>query len=436
MSKVWLIIQREYWTRVRKKSFIVTTLLAPLGFAAFFIVMIFLAKGSDTERKIAVIDEEGFFTNRFEDTRNIHFKFSDEGLELLKETYVAEGYDGILYIPKLVNISSPRGIQYLSESQLGIGAKQHIEAQISKVIRNKKIDDAGLDKKTLDQIDQVDIQLETITLGEEGEKTVNTEVAMGLGYMMGFAIYMVLLIYGTMVMRGVVEEKTNKIVEVMVSSVKPFQLMLGKIIGVGAVGLTQFVLWGILGGGLLVLLSFIFQDEIQAMEQMNSQAQMYGPGQDPEEMAMQMAEMYQGLKSLPLTAIFLQFVYYFFGGYLLYGALFAAIGSASNEEGDGQSLNFIVSIPIIISIVIMTSVVQEPNSSLAIWSSIFPFTSPVVMPARLAFEPTWWERALSMLMLIGGFLFTTWLAGRIYRTGILLYGKKVTLKDIAKWVKG
>lgn len=436
MNKVWLIIQREYLTRVRKKSFIITTLLAPLGFAAFFIIMIFLAKGSDTERKIAVVDEEGFFTNRFEDTRNIHFKFSDEGVDLLKETYIAEGYDGILYIPKLVNISSPRGIQYLSESQLGIGAKQHIESQLKKVIRNKKIDDAGLDKKTLDQIDEVDIQLETITLGEEGEKTVNTEVAMGLGYMMGFAIYMVLLIYGTMVMRGVVEEKTNKIVEVMVSSVKPFQLMLGKIIGVGAVGLTQFVLWGILGGGLLVLLSFIFQDEIQAMEQMNSQTQMYGPGQDPEEMAMQMAEMYQGLKSLPLTQIFLQFIYYFFGGYLLYGALFAAIGSASNEEGDGQSLNFIVSIPIIISIVIMTSVVQEPNSSLAVWSSIFPFTSPVVMPARLAFEPVWWQRALSMLALIGGFLFTTWLAGRIYRTGILLYGKKVTLKDIAKWVKG
>lgn len=437
MNKVLLIIQREYLTRVKKKSFIITTLLAPLGFAAFFMVTIFLAQNNQSDKKIIVVDDSGIFKNNFADTDYLHFKFLDGNLDSLEKTYVTDGYDGILYIPEIKNLSTPRGIEYRSEDHLGVASKGHIEKQMTRVIRKKKIELAQVDPKILKEIDDIDLQLTTVTLGEEGNKKVSAEIAMALGYIMGFAIYMVLLVYGTMVMKGVVEEKTNKIVEVIISSVKPFQLMLGKIIGVGAVGLTQFALWGILIVIIQFAMTLLFADQIQELAklQQSGGTEMYG-GQDPEEMALFISELIEGTKNINFTAIFFQFVFFFFGGYMLYGALFAAIGSAAGEEGEGQSMNFIVSIPIIISIVIMTSVVQDPNSSLAVWSSIFPFTAPVVMPARLAFEPPVWQLILSMVFLILGFLFTTWLAGRIYRVGILLHGKKVTLKDLAMWVKG
>ena len=437
MKKVFLIIQREYWTRVRKKSFIITTLLAPLGFAAFFVVMILLAQNSESEKRIAVIDESGIFKNNISDTRNLHFKFVDDELAALELTYRAQQFDGILYIPQLKNLSSPRGIQYRSEDHLGISSLAHVQEELSDAIIKRKIEAASLDPKMLEDLQEVDMQLETITLGEEGEKTVDSKIAMGLGYIMGFAIYMILLVYGTMVMKGVVEEKSNKIVEVIVSSVKPFQLMLGKIIGVGAVGLTQFVLWGILIVVIQFVLAFAFSDQLQQLAEFQaSQGQAMSAGQSPEEMQVFIADLIEGTKNINFTAIFFQFLFFFFGGYMLYGALFAAIGAAAGEEGEGQSLNFIVSIPIIISIVIMTAVVQEPNSTLAVWSSIFPFTSPVVMPSRLAYEPPIWQIITSMLCLVGGFLFTTWLAGRIYRVGILMSGKKVSFKDLAMWVKG
>lgn len=437
MKKVLLIIQREYLTRVRKWSFIITTLLAPLGFAGLFMVMIFLAQNTETEKRIAVIDESGIFKNNLADTKNLHFKFVKDSLASLELTYKAQEFDGILYIPEIKNLSTPRGIQYRSEDHLGIASLAYVKEELADAIRKRKIEDVSLDPKMLDQLREVDMQLETITLGEEGEKTVDSKIAMGMGYIMGFAIYMILLVYGTMVMKGVVEEKSNKIVEVIVSSVKPFQLMLGKIIGVGAVGLTQFVLWGILIVVIQFALAFAFNDQLQQLAEFQAnQGQALSAGQSPEEMQIMIAELIEGTKNINFTAIFFQFIFFFFGGYLLYGALFAAIGAAAGEEGEGQSLNFIVSIPIIISIVIMTSVVQEPNSSLAIWSSIFPFTSPVVMPSRLAFEPPVWQLLLSMVMLILGFLFTTWLAGRIYRVGILMHGKKVSIKDLAKWVKG
>ncbi len=437
MNKVLLIIQREYITRVRKKSFIITTLLAPLGFAAFFMVTIFLAQNNQSDKKIAVIDDSGIFKGNFADTDYLHFKFVDDSLQLLEKSYVSDGYDGILYIPEIKNLSAPRGIEYRSEDHLGVASKSHVEKQLQRVIRKKKIALAEIDPNVLEEIDDIDLSVTTVTLGEEGEKKVSAEIAMALGYIMGFAIYMVLLVYGTMVMKGVAEEKTNKIVEVIISSVKPFQLMLGKIVGVGAVGITQFALWGILIVIIQFVLTLAFADQLQELSQLqqSGQAEMYG-GQDPEEMALFVSELIESAKNINFTAIFIQFVFFFFGGYMLYGALFAAIGSAAGDDGENQSMNFIVSIPIIISIVIMTSVVQDPNSSLAVWSSIFPFTAPVVMPARLAFEPPLWQILASMFFLILGFLFTTWLAGRIYRVGILLHGKKVTMKDLAMWVKG
>lgn len=434
MKKVWLIIEREYITRVRKKSFIITTLLAPLGFAAFFGIVIFLAKYQQTDRRIAVVDKSGMFEHQLQDRSNIHFFFETMPFDTLQYAYKALEYDGILYIPDKVNLTNPRGITYYSDAQLGIVAEQHIEKQIVKVIKKKKIEEEHLDEKTLDRIDNIDLEVTYDIRDENGEKTVDSAVAAAMGYLMGFAIYTILLVYGTMVMKSVAEEKTNKIVEVVISSVKPFQLMLGKIIGVGAVGITQFILWGILISIVYASFGFMFHDQLQNLQSMSS-----GPGmsaEQQEEVVGQILTAWDAFQQLPLLSIFLQFVFYFFGGYMLYGALFAALGSATGDEGENQSLSVIVSIPIIISIIIMTTVVQDPNSTLAKFSSIFPFSSPIVMPARLAFQPAIWERLLSMALLVVGFLFTTWLAGRIYRVGILLYGKKVSLKDLAKWVRG
>lgn len=429
MKKILLIVQREYITRVRKTSFIITTLLAPVGFALFFLAVIFLADYGESKKRIAVIDESGYFKNKFADDQSLYFLFVDTPLAYMELNYQALNYDGIIYIPQLKNLSNPRGIQYRSDKQLGIKPKQYIEGQLKKVLRNEKIEQASINKDVLKELEDVKVNLTSIIYGEQGEKTGNTAVATVLGYMMGFIIYMVLFVYGTMVMKGVMEEKTSRIVEVIASSVRPFQLMLGKVIGIGAVGLTQFILWAVLILITNLILGIVFSSSIAEMSQFASNPEL-APSADQVQIAMAM----ENIDQIDFKAIFLYFIFYFLGGYLLYGSLFAAIGSATNDEGDVQSFTFFVSLPIIVSIFIMMSVVQEPDSALAVWSSIIPFTSPIVMPARIPFEPDTWQIVLSMISLIAGFLFTSWLAAKIYRTGILMYGKKVTVKELARWV--
>lgn len=432
MKKVWIIIEREYLTRVKKKSFLITTILAPVGFALFFLSVVFLSGYGESKKRVAVIDESGYFKGNFADNNSLYFTFIDTPLKKLELVYKNLNYDGILYIPQLGSLTNIRGVEYRSDKNLGIKPQQHIQDEIERVAKSIKIEQANVDKELMQQLDDVNVKMQTIIYGDEGEKSGSTLIATALGYIMGLTIYMVMFIYGTMVMRSVIEEKTNRILEVMASSVKPFQLMLGKIIGVGAVGITQFILWGILIFFTNLILGVAFSANLAEMQQMAMNQSAAGmPDTGQYEAAMALAS----LGDINFTQIGIMFLLYFLGGYLLYGSLFAAIGAASSEDQDSQSLNFIVSIPIIISIFIMMTAIQEPENDLAFWGSIIPFTSPVVMPALIPFGVPAWQIILSLTLLTGGFIFTTWIASKIYRTGILMYGKKITARELLKWLR-
>lgn len=433
MKKVWIIIEREYITRVRKKSFIITTFLAPVGFALFFIAVVWLAGYGQEKKRIAVVDKSGIFRGRMADSRSLYFFFVDTPLSILEAHFREMRFDGILYIPSQLHLTNVRGIEYRSDKNIGIKLQQYIEGEIARVIKDIKLERSEIDRELIRQIADVNVKVKTIIYGENGGKPGSSVIATALGYIMGLTIYMVMFIYGTMVMRSVIEEKNNRILEIMASSVKPFQLMMGKIIGVGAVGITQFILWGILIFITNMALTAAFSSSLSELQQLTIEPATGNDfsSSDQYELALALAS----LKEINFLHIGTIFLIYFLGGYLLYGALFAAIGAASTEEQDSQSLTFIVSLPIIISIIIMMTAIQEPENELAFWGSVIPFTSPVVMPALIPFGVPFWQVFTSIFLLVTGFFFTTWLAGKIYRVGILMYGKKVTLVEIYKWLR-
>lgn len=432
MEKIWLIIKREFFTRVRKKSFLVTTLLVPLAFAAMIIVPILLATSSSEHKRIAVIDDSGLFDNKFPDSKGSYYKYlSHQNIDSLKQHYEDQGYQGLLYIPKF-DISRPSGFEYYS-SGASVTMESSINKDINDVIEKKRLELQGIDQSKMDGI-RSDVEV-TFKNGRD-EKKGSSWVAYGVGYASGFIIYIVLLLFGTSVMRGVMEEKVSRIAEVMISSVKPFQLMMGKIIGIAAVGLLQFCIWGILITAIYSLIPLFFSPEsVQAASQ-GSGAMAQVSHADQIEMIHKIRELVGSISwGLLIPCFFL----YFLGGYLFYSSLYAAVGSLANEDAsDIQQLTIPITVPIIIGIMIMMKAVRDPDSALAVWGSIIPFTSPMVMMARLPYgvpgTVPYWQLALSLLCLIGGFIGTTWAAGRIYRTGILMYGKKITLKEAMKWV--
>ncbi|ATL46011.1 hypothetical protein COR50_01880 [Chitinophaga caeni] len=429
MNKIWLIIKREYLARVRKKSFLVLTILTPIFIIALMVVPALLARTGNAEKRIVVVDESKLFENRIPDGQNEHFIFNDQlPFDSLRTSYAEKGFTGLLHIPKMDNLNRPPNIVYYGEGQLNIMTKSSLESKINNVIEDLRMEKAGIDKSKLDDIrSNVDIISKT---GKE-EKEGSAEISLVIGYASGFIIYIILLLFGMMVMRGVMEEKMNRIAEVMVSSVKPFQLMMGKILGIGAVGLTQFIIWiGLIYGLAFLVPLFISPAELAA-------AQANSPNPSAGVAIAQQLQHIQLSANWPLITFC--FVFYFLGGYIFYSSLFAAVGSLVNEDpNDAQGLTFPITLPIIIAILIMMKAVTDPNSSLAVWGSIIPFTSPVVMMARIPYgvpgTVTYWQLALSMGILVIGFLFTTWVAGRVYRTGILLYGKKVTWGEALKWI--
>jgi ABC-2 type transport system permease protein len=433
MKKIWIIIEREYLSRVKKKSFIITTFLVPTGFALLFIASIFLSGYGENKKRIAVIDESGYFKGRFADSKSLYFSFVDTPLRALELHYKQMNFDGILYIPELQNLTNVRGIEFRSDKNLGIKSQQYMEKEVERVVKDVKLEKSNVAPELMKQLADVNVKMKTVIYGDEGKKTGSTLIATVLGYIMGFTIYMVMFIYGTMVMKSVMEEKANRILEVMASSVKPFQLMLGKVVGVGAVGLTQFILWGVLIFFTNLILTVTFSASLAEMQQMAMSQNMGGIEQAPDRYEAALA--LSSLKDINFLQIGLLFLVYFLGGYLLYGALFAAIGAASSEDQDSQTLTFIVSLPIIISIFIMMTAIQEPQNELAFWGSVIPFTSPIVMPALIPFGVPAWQIILSIVLLIAGFIFTTWLASKIYRVGILMYGKKVSMKELLKWLR-
>jgi ABC-2 type transport system permease protein len=428
MNKTWLIINREYSTRVKKKSFLLTTILVPIVIVAFYAVIIAISI-SDTSKKvkIAVIDEGKLFNNKIEKAKDDPSEYqivTGEKEQDFKAKYKEKGFNYFLYIPEL-DLNQPAGIRLHSESPVSLGTKGKIENTVDQAIEVKRLQAANIDPQQYKSINS-NITIDN-PIGKDEKKSV-AGVAYAVSLACGILIYMTLMIYGTMVMRGVMEEKVSRIAEVIVSSVKPFQLMLGKIVGIGAVGVTQFIIWIILILGLQLIIPLFFPAfSSQISEQAANPATQAASGS--------MVKMVtEGLQAINIPLNIFCFLFYFAGGYLLYASLFAAIGSVvSEDQQEAQQLVFPVIMPIILGFFIMMKAIADPNSGLAIFGSLFPLTSPIVMMGRINYDVPVWELITSMILLILGFLFLTWLTAKIYRTGILLYGKRVTWKEMIRW---
>ena len=438
MNKILLIIQREYLTRVKKKSFIIMTLLGPILMASVFLAPILISKYSEDEGyKVRIIDQAPkIFTTILPSSQTVQFINDTINLSTAKKLFDNEKEYGILYLPADI-IKNPNGAVLFTQKQANIKVTQYIQDVLKENIETAKLKFEGISTKTLESI-KTDIDLKTMTLkGVENDSSLNTIV----GFIAGIMIYMFIFLYGVQVMRGVIEEKTNRIVEVIISSVKPFQLMMGKILGIALVGFTQFFLWIVLTFTISsVVNNFINdkkRDEVSVVKTMqgheinaNNDQSLNSPQDDQKGIMKIMGN----LSSINFPLIIGCFIIYFLGGYLLYSALFAAIGAAVDNETETQQFMLPVTIPLILSFMIAQSVVTNPDSQIGFWFSMIPFTSPGVMRVRIPFGVPYWEIALSMSLLIIGFIGTTWLAGRIYRTGILLYGKKVNYREISKWL--
>jgi ABC-2 type transport system permease protein len=441
MNKIPLIIQREYLSRVMNKRFLLTTLLMPILMVGFFAGATFISISGKDEHKIAVVDNNGFFKGNLQDTKDIHFKFPEN---VDTTNYLQKGYTDIIIIPKFEGTTKTNYI-IRSKKRISIGSEDKISDRINAAIEDKLLQDAGINRGELDSIRSKSRFAELKSLEEgtgENAKESNAALSYGIGFGSGMLIYITMFIYGAMVMRGVMEEKTNRIAEVMISSVKPFQLMLGKIIGIGAVGLTQFFMWIVLILGLIVAAQFFIphdvMQQVNTLQQYNGQLPSGGNMAQAGEAAQKIYKLQHTMSTANWPLIIGCFIFYFLGGYLFYSSLFAAVGSVVNEDPqDAQSLMLPITMPIIFSFIIMTNAVQDPSTSIATWASIIPFSSPMVMMARIAYgvpgTVPYWQLAASMISLILGFLLTTWLSAKIYRTGILMYGKKVTWKELGKW---
>ena len=426
MSKIGLIIEREYFTRVKKKSFLITTILVPVLMLAFYAIILMIAfQGSSGSQGIAIIDEAGLFND------SVPIKKGDIRFDLIKDQskdqyigkYKDAGYDALLYIPK-IDIYKPEGISIHSKSNTSITTTMAIDDLVTDAIVLKRLDEQGIEREQFKSI-SAGVKITSTIDTEEGSKKAVAGVAYAVSMACGILIYMMMIIYGTQVMRGVTEEKTNRIAEVVVSSVKPFQLMMGKIIGIGAVGLTQFAIWIILLLLAQMAVPLIFPDLF---------SQAGSAAGSAEVQSSIMTEISAGLSSLPLAKIGLLFVFYFLAGYLTYASMFAAVGSVvSEDQQEAQQLMFPILMPIIIGFVIMMQAVNEPHSGLAVFGSLFPLTSPIVMMGRATYEIPIWQILVSMVLLVGCFFFFTWITAKIYRVGILMYGKKPSWKEMLKW---
>lgn len=429
MNKILLIIQREYLTRVRKRSFLLTTILVPIVIIGFYAAIIAVAVSDTSEQeKIAVIDEANLFEGKIdaEKKESVTYELiTNEKAESFKKKYKDKGYSALLYIPTF-DINKPTNIQLHSKSAVSLNIKNKIEDRVDKAIERRRLANENIDLQRYESINS-NVDIVNTLDSSDGEKKSVEGVAYAVAFAAGILIYMILLIYGSMVMRGVMEEKTNRISEVVISSVKPFQLMMGKIIGIGAVGITQFLIWIILIGLLQFTIPLLFPSLAGQIPQTGAE------GIPMANEANIISKITEGLHSIPMGLLLFCFLFYFLGGYLMYASLFAAIGSVSEDQQEAQQLVFPVMMPIILGFVMLTKAIQDPNSGLALFGSLFPLTSPIVMLGRIPFGVPWSELLLSMVLLVLFFLFCTWLAGRIYRTGILMYGKKGSWKEMMKW---
>jgi ABC-2 type transport system permease protein len=420
------------------------SILAPLLFGGFITLMAYFAsKGDDEVKRIAVLDSTSLFINKIPDSKSLKFEYLiNVRLDDLKKDLKKSKYYGILYIHPMV-VNSAKGVQFYSYSQPGISTVEHISHAIEKELKNEKLKAYKIDN--LDNIlksVETKISLQTIKLSETGEeKKGNTYMAMGIAYISSLLIYMFILLYGVQVMRGVIEEKTNRIVEVIVSSVKPFELMMGKVLGVAFTALTQFFIWVILSFTFVMLAKQAFLPDINhaAMQappqsimdatQAVSQARQAPQGNQ------ELIQIFSMLESVNYVKIISLFLFYFITGYLLYSSLFAAVGAAVDNESDTQQFVMPITLPLIVGIMIMVQAFQYPDGPIPVWGSMIPLTAPIVMMARIPYDPPMHQIIISMVLMVVTFIATIWLAAKIYRIGILMYGKKVNFKEMIKWIR-
>lgn len=421
MKKIWIIIKREYLTRVRKKTFIISTLLFPLLYILLIFGMGYIAKESVQNLKVAVIDSSGYFSadklalqDSIDKTSTLTLVNKNEAEKILAD-YQSAGYDGYILIPALNWQTGTDSLFFKSNKSYGTTSTAVVEAKLNRIWSSIKNDSLQLDaeKQKILAVSRLGLSSKNIK-----DEKANIRVAEGIGYVSGFLIYFILLIYGSQVMMGVMEEKTNRIAEVIVSSVKPFQMMLGKILGIGLVALTQFFLWIV-----FILVVYNIGKATGSADGISGQV---------------VGNMQNLFSSVNVPLILFCFGFYFLAGFFFYSSLYGAIGSAVNEDmREAQSLSFPITMLVILSIAMMTATISNPTSPIAVWGSIIPISSPIVMMARIPFgvpnTVPWWQLGLSMALLILGFIFTVWFAGKIYRTGILMYGKKPTWREMMRW---
>lgn len=440
MSKIGLIIQREYSTRVMKKSFILLTFLTPILMVGMISLIVYLGTIKDDKIKnIVVVDKSGLYKDVLKNNESYSFVFSNAPVDSLKAANDKESeFAALLFISKDLSKDSTAAVMY-SEKQVNLELKTYVSGLLNKYIEEQKLAAYNIPNlKEMVEKSNTNIELKTIKWSEDGdEKEASAELALAIGMITAFIIYMFIVIYGAQVMSGVVQEKTNRIVEVMISSVKPFELMMGKIIGIALVGLTQFMMWVLLTSAILFGLSTTFvkdmdAEQLQKMQQLSQQGMQ---GMPSGEVQAKVADFMTAVNGMDFVQIIVLFVIYFLGGYLLYASLFAAVGSAVDNETDTQQFSLPIMLPIIFAIYAGVFSAENPDGPLAFWCSMIPFTSPIVMMVRLPFDVPFWQIALSISILVLSFVGTTWLAGKIYRTGILMYGKKTTWKEMWKWLK-
>jgi ABC-2 type transport system permease protein len=435
MNKILLIIQREYLSRVKKKSFLLTTFLVPLLFIGMYAIIFYVALNNQEPTTIVqVIDDSGFVINELKDTEHLIFTKANGSKEMIKKD-LEKGKKNMVLLLIPSDIESSQSVDLYDIEKKGIGTINDIEGQLNDILKSKALKDAGIDTKILNSIKPA-ITVQSKELTVEGERDSSIGAAVGVSFGLSILIYLSLFLYGSQVMRGIIEEKSNRIVEVIISSVKPFQLMMGKIVGIGLVGVTQFVLWIVLSVGLLGIASTVMMDksiptEITETKHANNTKEDYKPAN-----ASPINGLIKNIKTVDYPYVISSFLVYFIGGYLLYSALFAMVGSAVDSETETQQFMLPIIMPLLFTYMLSFSVlINNPHGTLAFWLSMIPFTSPIGMLVRIPFGVPTWQLILSIILLVIGFVGTTYVAARVYRVGILMYGKKASYKELFKWFK-
>ncbi len=426
MDKALVIIQREFLTRVRSKVFIVVTLLMPVVVALIAFLPVVLVKFSSQQVNIAVVDESGMIGSQLKSTKSLTLQLVEQPFDSLVKNYTSQGFGGILHIPATFDLHRSEGIRYFSDESPGLGTMEALSQQLNDIVRKLRWQQWNIQPELLESI-QAKVPIATIVRGKGG----NVDVAALVGYVVGLLLYVAILLYGTQVMTGVMEEKTNRIAEVIISSVKAHELMIGKIFGIALVGLTQFAIWTGLAIVFFTIASAWFDAEAASLHKSISDVSTTVGSPNGTAQFLALSEL---IHTLPIGLIVFGVFFYFLFGYLLYSSLFAAVGAASGDQPD-QSLSFLVTAPVILSFLLSLSTIAAPHGKIAVFGSLFPLSAPIIMPVRLAYQPPTWQIVLSMVLLLAGLAVLTWLSAKVYRTGILLYGKKITLREVWRWIR-